>query len=158
MTTLSRTGLLILPLLFVFLAPLFALAATCTYDWQCPSGWACNPSTSQCQAGTNYGTGGTLSFGGAGGTLQSYGGFIISFVNSVIVPVIFAIAFVVFLWGVYTYFIAGAADEGKRKDGRTLILYGIIGFVIMLSVWGIVRLVQNTFGFGSETRPGLPLF
>ena len=163
MTSLTSPRLVafILPLFFAFLAPLSALAA-CSYE-QCSRtnpGWGCNFATGRCEPGTNYyGPGGSAGvFGGAGGTLQSYGGFIINFVNSVIVPVIFGIALVVFLWGVFTYFIAGATDETKRKDGRTLILYGIIGFVIMLSIWGLVNIIQNTFGLKGGTRPGLPLF
>jgi hypothetical protein len=59
---------------------------------------------------------------------------------------------------VFQYFIAGAASDEKRKTGRTFILYGIIGFVVMLSIWGLVNLLLATLGFGWGARPPIPLF
>jgi|GEM_PF-2430066 len=83
---------------------------------------------------------------------------IVKIIDVVIVPVIFSVAFVVFLWGVFRYFIAGAGDEEKRKEGRTFITWGIIGFFLMFAVWGIVNLLINSLGFDTKTRPMLPLF
>ena len=80
-------------------------------------------------------------------------------VNDYIVPLIFAVAFIVFIWGVFQYFIAGGADEEKRKKGKELVVYGLIGFVLMFCLWGIVTVVQNTLGFSdSTTMPKLPKF
>ncbi|MGB4076429.1 MAG: pilin [Minisyncoccia bacterium] len=79
-------------------------------------------------------------------------------VDAVISPLIFAAAFVVFIWGVYTYFIAGAANEEKRKEGRTFVMYGLIGFFVIVSVWGIVRLLTGTFRFEGVQRPETPRF
>jgi len=83
---------------------------------------------------------------------------IIYFIDRYLVPVIFAIAFIVFLWGVYRYLILGAASEEKRQEGQKFIMYGLIGFFLMVSVWGIVNLLINSFGFGSDARPDLPTF
>lgn len=83
---------------------------------------------------------------------------IIYFIDRYLVPIIFALAFVVFLWGVYSTFIAGANNEEKRQEGQRLVMYGLIGFFLMLSVWGIVNLLINSFGFGSNARPTLPTF
>lgn len=85
-------------------------------------------------------------------------GFIIETINRVLVPLIFAIAFIVFIWGIFQFFIAGAADEEKRKQGKQFILYGFIGFFLMVSIWGIVNLLVGTFGFGGAGRPALPFF
>ena len=83
---------------------------------------------------------------------------IISFINTVAVPLVFAVAFIVFLFGVFRYFIAGAAKPEKRKEGTQLILYSIIGFAVMIVVWGLVNLVVGTFGFKDTSRPNLPTF
>lgn len=83
---------------------------------------------------------------------------IISFINDVLVPLVFAVAFIVFLYGVARYFIAGAADPEKRKNGRDIIIYSVVGFAVMMSVWGLVNLVKNSFGFDSNARPCLPTF
>lgn len=74
------------------------------------------------------------------------------------VPVLIAIAFITFLWGVYKYFILGAADEKARTDGRQFVLWGIIGLVIIFSVWTLVNIVSGTLGFptgGLAPRPPL---
>ena len=84
--------------------------------------------------------------------------WIIGFINSVLVPLIFALAFIVFIWGIFQYFIAGGADEEKRKEGKKFALYGIIGFFIMISIWGIVNLLVNSTGFDNKSRPALPTF
>jgi hypothetical protein len=82
---------------------------------------------------------------------------LIGFINTTLVPVVFALAFIVFIWGVYQYFIAGAANEEKRDIGKKFVSYGLIGFVLMLSVWGIVRIVTSTLKFDNST-PELPTF
>ena len=83
---------------------------------------------------------------------------IIGFIDMVLVPLIFSITFIVFIWGIFQYFVAGGADEEKRKQGRQLALWGIIGFAIMLSVWGLVQLLVSSLGFQNQTRPNLPTF
>lgn len=62
----------------------------------------------------------------------------------------FIIALVVFLWGVVEY-IRGAEKEEKRKDGRQHMLWGVIGFVIMFGVFGIITILTNTLGIKGAT-------
>ena len=83
---------------------------------------------------------------------------LLKFIDTTLVPLIFAIAFIVFIWGVFNYFIAGAADEEKRKSGKNFVFWGLIGFVIMISLWGIVNLLVNTLGFDAQNKPCLPTF
>lgn len=79
-------------------------------------------------------------------------------IDNVLVPLIFAMAFIVFLYGIFQYFILGGANEEKRDTGKQLMLYGFIGFFIMVSVWGIVNLLVGSFGLSSQSRPQLPTF
>lgn len=90
--------------------------------------------------------------------VKAFADSFIRILNGVIVPLIFAIAFIVFIWGIFMYFIAGGADEEKRKQGRDLALWGVIAFVVMTSVWGIVNIVRDSFDFGGKNRPELPGF
>jgi hypothetical protein len=83
---------------------------------------------------------------------------LVNFINDILVPVIFALAFIVFLWGVFWYLIAGAANETKRENGKKLVGYSLVGFAIMISVWGLVNLLVNAFGFQNSARPCLPTF
>lgn len=78
---------------------------------------------------------------------------IITFLNQII-PFLVLIATVIFLWGVVRYITAGG-DEEKIKEGRNLIIYGIIGLAVMIGVWGFVNIVL-TFVFSSSNPIPIP--
>ncbi|MFZ1074890.1 MAG: hypothetical protein WAN50_00760 [Minisyncoccia bacterium] len=69
---------------------------------------------------------------------------VITIINSYLVPLIIAIAFLMFLFGIARAYIFSGGDESKRKEGHQFALWGIIGFVIMISVWGLVNMAQST--------------
>ncbi len=71
---------------------------------------------------------------------------LVGLLNVVVVPVIFALAFLVFVWGVVKYFILNAGDEAKRAEGRAFVLWGLLGMVLLFSVWGFVNLLLSTLG------------
>lgn len=81
---------------------------------------------------------------------------IIYTINFVLVPLLFAIAFIVFLYGVFKKYIWSRGDESAVEEGHKLILWGIIGFVVMISVWGLVNVVSNTFGLSGYGAPPTP--
>jgi cobalamin biosynthesis protein CobD/CbiB len=60
------------------------------------------------------------------------------------------IAVAVFFWGVIK-FISNADDATERQKGKNLIIWGIISFLVLLSIWGFVALIlQDTFGIFSS--------
>ncbi len=65
----------------------------------------------------------------------------------------FIVAFVIFLWGVFQ-FIRNAGDKEKRQEGKDHMLWGIVGFVIMFSVFCIITLLGNTLGLTGLTING----
>lgn len=69
-----------------------------------------------------------------------------------IVPLLIGLAVVVFLYGVLK-FITAAGDETKRKEGKDIIIYGIIGLFVMVAVWGLVWILLNTFSLQTQTPP-----
>jgi hypothetical protein len=88
--------------------------------------------------------------------VKGYADSVTGIINNILVPVLIAIAFLVFLWGVYKYFIQGASNDAERATGRTFVLYGVIGFVIIFSIWGIVQIFIGTLGFGTTTNSPNP--
>ncbi|HYF29208.1 MAG TPA: pilin [Candidatus Paceibacterota bacterium] len=80
---------------------------------------------------------------------------VIQFINGILVPLIFALAFIVFIWGVFQYFIAGGHDEEKKESGKSLMLYGLIGFFVMVSVWGLVNILVTSFNLNKQ-QPSVP--
>ena len=81
--------------------------------------------------------------------LQNYSTSIINIINGIVAPVMLAVAFVFFLYGVYKYFFLGATNESERANGRQFVLWSIIGFVVIFSIWGLVGLVGSTLGLSS---------
>jgi len=73
-----------------------------------------------------------------------------SFINSTLIPLVFAIALLIFIWGIFKFFILGGSDEETRKEGKQLMLWAIIGFVVMVSVFGIVNLIAGGLGFSDD--------
>ncbi len=69
---------------------------------------------------------------------------ILKFLNGTIVPFLLGIAFLVFIWNVARYFIIGGANEESQEKARSLALWGIATFVIIVSLWGIVNLFTKT--------------
>ena len=87
--------------------------------------------------------------------VSGLGALIINTINNVLVPVLFAFAFIVFLWGAFDTFILGANSEEVKERGKNLMLYGLIGFVVMVSIWGLVNLLTNSIGLPTS-NPSLP--
>lgn len=69
-------------------------------------------------------------------------------IGAAIIPLIFTVAFFLFLRGVLK-FMANADNKEKRDDSKRLMIYSIIGLVVMTGVWGIVQIINTTFGFGN---------
>jgi hypothetical protein len=71
---------------------------------------------------------------------------IIGAINTVVIPFIIALAFFVFIWGVINYFFLNSGNEEKRAEGRQFVLWGILGMVMLFSVWGFVNIMLSTLG------------
>ena len=88
--------------------------------------------------------------------IKGYADSITGIINGILVPLLIAVAFIVFLWGIYKYFIKGADNEKERETGRVFTLYGVIGFVIIFSVWGIVQIFMSTLNLKATNAPPSP--
>jgi len=74
--------------------------------------------------------------------------------SGVIVPLLFALALVIFIWGVIKY-MANPSNEEERKKGAAFMGWGILALFVMLSVWGLVNVLNLTFGV-KNVIPQLP--
>jgi|CXWL01.1.fsa_nt_gi hypothetical protein len=88
-----------------------------------------------------------------------------------VTPMIVALALLGFFWGLAMYMFSLSGGEGTsahstygapaspqgKQTGRTVMFYGIITLFVMVSIWGIVNILQQTFdvGGGSITPPSL---
>lgn len=54
------------------------------------------------------------------------------------IPILIGVALIVFFWGLIQYIRKPEAETGKK-----IMIAGLVGLFIMVSVWGIIRLMQN---------------
>ena len=80
-------------------------------------------------------------------SLKGLIGVIVDLINRA-VPVIIALALLYFFWGIAIFiFNLNTDDEKKRSEGKQVMLWGIIALFVMVSLWGIVKILQRTFFF-----------
>ena len=97
----------------------------------------------------------------APGTQAAYA-FVEKFNEVILYPVILlltGIAFLVFLYGCLIY-ITHAENSSAREEGRSHIIYSIIGMFVMLVAYAILQIAANTFGLEKRldcsSDPSLP--
>lgn len=90
-----------------------------------------------------------------GGRLEGYIDAIQDFINDIIIPFLIVLAGFFVIYGILL-FIMGAGDDEKRKKGKDIILYGIIGLVVIFVLWGAVNLLVGITGLGSGEPPEAP--
>ena len=49
-----------------------------------------------------------------------------SFINSTLIPLVFALALLIFIYGIFKYFILGGHDDDSREAGKKLMLWAIV--------------------------------
>lgn len=72
---------------------------------------------------------------------------IVSDFISALVPVIISAAVLFFLYGLAKYM----WSVGEEKDaGKEMMIWGIIGLFVMVSVWGLVNLISETLNLNDN--------
>ena len=73
-----------------------------------------------------------------------------------LIPVMLALAVLVFFWGLVKY-IASASDEAAKESGKTLMIWGMIALFVMVAFWGIIGYFQASLGLsGTIVAPAAP--
>jgi len=73
-----------------------------------------------------------------------------------LVPILISLAVLWFFWGLVEYLRGGGEEKEK---GKQTMIYGVIALFVMVSVWGLVGLIGNTFGIqqgGGAIIPSIP--
>jgi hypothetical protein len=69
-----------------------------------------------------------------------------------LILLLFAVALLVFLWGLVEY-LAHVDDAAERSRGARHMLWGVVGMAVMAGAKGIIWFLVNTFHL--ESPPGL---
>jgi hypothetical protein len=84
---------------------------------------------------------------------QSIVELIISSILNPVVALLIGLAVVYFMWGALKYVNRGH-DDGA--EGVKMMTYGIFALFVMVSVWGLVYILINTFNLSSSSVPTPP--
>lgn len=78
----------------------------------------------------------------------TFTGFVVLAIDilKMVIPLIVGFGILLFFWGLVK-FINRAGDVKSHDDGRTMMIWGIIGLFVMVSLWGILQFLGDQFGF-----------
>lgn len=75
----------------------------------------------------------------------------------IVIPVMILGAVAYFIWGIVQFITAHDAEE--KGEARGAMVHGIIGFAVILGLWGLVKILLSTFGLGNDAGAGvIPVF
>lgn len=80
---------------------------------------------------------------------------ILEFINETLIPFIIGIGFLVFVWGMFKYFIYGGANDDEKEKGKSLMIWATLGFVLIVIFWGVVNLLASSTGLDKDSDRGL---
>lgn len=66
-----------------------------------------------------------------------------------VVPVLVTVGIIYFVWGIVSYVIAD--DEEAKSSGRARMMWGIVGLAVIVSMWGLVRILTETAEVNNNT-------
>jgi len=71
-------------------------------------------------------------------------------------PIIVAVALLFFFYGL-AKFILASGDEEARKQGKHIMIWGVVALFVMVSVWGLVAFLGNALGISQgQSLPNVP--
>lgn len=76
----------------------------------------------------------------------------ISNLMRIVIPLLITAALIYFIFGVIKYVIAKTGDD--KSEARDIVVRGVIGLFVILSIWGLVGIIQSTFNIGSGGQVG----
>ncbi len=69
---------------------------------------------------------------------------------NILMPALVLFATVYFIYGVVKYMTA--SEPEAQGEARSMMIHGIIALFVILSLWGLVRVLQKTFGLGGQNQ------
>ena len=71
---------------------------------------------------------------------------VVSNIFGIVIPILITFAVIWVIIGVIKY--ATAGDEEKQGEARKMIIHAIIALFVIVSIWGLVAILNQTFGIG----------
>ncbi len=75
------------------------------------------------------------------------------FILTVLVPFLFGIAFLMFVYNAIRYFVLEGHSEDGQAKAKALAIYSVAAFVFLIIFFGIVRLLTGSTGLDRYEKP-----
>lgn len=85
------------------------------------------------------------------GSFRDFAALVINIIN-ILIPLVFGLTFLMFLVGV-SWYIFSPGNEDNIKKGRQIMMWGVVILFVMLSIWGLVNLLANSFFAEGASAP-----
>lgn len=70
--------------------------------------------------------------------------FFTCLIKNSVIPLLMTLAVAGFVYGIIKFFLNPDSEE-KKKEGKSFMVWGLIAIFVMVSVWGLVGILRNTF-------------
>ena len=89
-------------------------------------------------------------------TLQIFLAGLYAIANVFVIPAIISLCVIAFLVNVIRYFILNSGYEDGRENARRYMIWSLVGFVMILALWGLINLILVTLGTPGGVGPLCP--
>jgi fumarate reductase subunit D len=72
-------------------------------------------------------------------------------IGNTIIGIFIAVAVIFIIYNALMFIVKAGSDD--RAGYRNAILWGIVGLAVILSIWGLVAILTNTFGTSGVSAP-----
>lgn len=72
------------------------------------------------------------------------------FLGNVVIDFLLAVALLAFVINAARYFIIGGSNEKDREKAKSLTIYSIMAFVLIIVLWGIINMLVNGLDFNRK--------
>ena len=97
-----------------------------------------------------------LATNGTGGPFEILLKNILNFGNTVVIPFIIGMGFLVFVWGMFQYFVAGGANEESKEKGKRLMINATVAFIVIIIFFGAINLLTTSTGLEGQKIKNVP--
>ena len=74
-------------------------------------------------------------------------------INTTLIPLVFALALLLFFWGMVKYI---RSSGGDKEEGKKIMVWGIVALFVMSCVWGLVYFIRDELNLDSTSEGKIP--
>ncbi len=86
-------------------------------------------------------------------TLNTFFTDVLVFIDNVLIPFMFGVAFLIFIINAIRFFVVQSNNQEGRENARSLVMYSLLAFVLLIVFLGIINMLTSSLGLDGCTQP-----